>query len=317
MAASPSMTNYPNGFAYGINIRGMPVNNAYSGRVWWLDSVTGADGNPGTHIRPFATLQRAINQARANKGDIIMVRAGHAETISTATALALATAGVSIIGNGINGQRPTFTLDTATTATIGIQAANISFTNCLFVANFAAIASLFTLTNAPGFTLLNCEFRDTTSVLNFVAIVTTDTTSNHANDLAIQGCNFNGLGATANTTMISMLGTNARVTVQGNYMSSAATTDGGAMIIATGKVVTGLQMTDNYYNLKGSASSTGGILITTDGSTNSGVLTRNNAQSLDATTPILVTASSGFVFGLNYYTHTADKSGYLLPAADS
>jgi len=58
-------------------------------------------------------------------------------------------------------------------------------------------------------------------------------------------------------------------------------------------------------------------LVSTDGSTNTGYVDGNKTQALDATTPILATASSGLVFGLNYYTHTADKSGYLVPAADS
>lgn len=274
------------------------------------------------HFRFYNTLALAVAAAQASR-DTIYVMAGHTETISSATALSLSVAGIQVVGMGVGSQRPTFTLDTATTATINITAANVSFKNCIFVANFAAIAAVFTLTTATDFKVDQCEFRDTSAILNFVNIVTTSTTSNQADGLTIRGCKRLGLGATSNTTIVNMLGTNDRVSIgmpgmdSGNFFTHKATTDGGLMIIATGKVVTNLIARNNVCLFTGASGSTGGVLITTNGSTNSGFLSENNVQALDATTPILITASSGFVFGLNYYTHTADKSGYLVPAIDS
>ena len=81
-----------------------------------------------------------------------------------------------------------------------------------------------------------------------------------------------------------------------------------------------LIVTSPFSNPKFTAGATGntaGILVTTNGTTNSGVICRNFAQSLDATSEILATASSGFIFFNNYYSGAADKSGYLLPAADA
>lgn len=267
-------------------------------------------------LRFFSTLALALASAQANR-DTIYVMPGHTETISSATALSIATAGVTIVGVGRGSLRPTFTLDTATTATINVTAANVRFENCIFVANFAAIAAVFTLTNAPDFNVDTCEFRDTSAILNFVNVVTTSTTSNQADGLSITSSKRIGLGATSNTTIVNMLGTNDRVTIANNYFAHAATTQGALMIIATGKVVTNAVIDSNGINLVGSSAATAGIIITTNGSTNSGFIQNNRITSLDATTEILVTASSGFVFFNNWYTAVADKSGYLLPAADA
>ena len=264
------------------------------------------------------TLLGAIGACNANAGDQILVCAGFTGNISSATALAINKAGIRLIGLGVGNNRPIITVDTGATSTIVVSAANVLIQNFIFVANFAAIASLFTLTTAKDFQLLNCEFRDTSSVLNFDAIVTTDTTSNDADGLTIQGCMRIGAGADSNTTIISMLGTNDRLYVQGNYFAHAATTTGGLMIIATGKIVTNARILDNICNFVASSGANTGLLITTNGSTNSGIVGGNFVQALDATSPILVTASSGFIYSKpNWYTHTADKSGYALPPADS
>lgn len=307
-------------FPSGISSFGMPVIGAGpfipQAGVAFLSSVTGGDGNDGLSLAtPKATLAAAITAVGAN--GTIFVGPGHAETISSATALTLSTAGITVYGLGLGALRPTFTLDSLTTATINITAAEVSFVNCLFKANLAAIVALFTLTTAVDFGLYFCEFRDNSSILNFVNIVDTDATTNHADGLTISACKRFGAGATANTCIVKMDGTNDRLTIKDSYFTHAATTQAGLMPIATGKVVTNAEIAGNTVNLVGSSGATTGILITTDGTTNSGVLSRNLVQSLDATTEILVTASSGFVFFNNYYSGAADKSGYLLPAADA
>lgn len=273
--------------------------------------------DPDGIARLYTTIQAASTACTASANDLIIVCPGHTETVSSSTALSLATAGVTIRGIGYGGLRPTITLDTANTATINVTANNVRIENMIFVANFLAIASCFTLTTATDFQLLNCEFRDTSSVLNFVAIVDTDATSNHADGLVIQGCKRIGAGATTNTTIVKMDGTNNRLQVKGNYFNHAAVTAAGLMIIATGKVVTNMEIVGNVILLVGATNLTTGILITTDGSTNSGYLQGNAIQGLDDTTPILVTAASGLRFYDNKYSSNAGASGFLLPALDS
>lgn len=319
------ISSFPNGFANGLSVRGMPINIAYPGKVFFLNNssvlapngVGGSDSNLGTYKAPFSTLSGALSACTANRGDIIMVMPGHAESIVTSSTLTVSKAGVAIVGLGVGALRPTFTYITNTTATINVTAANVSFINCLFVANLAAVVAAFTTTTAKGFVLSDCEFRDSASNLNFKLIVDTNTTSNDTDGLTIEKCKFNGLGATSGSALVQMDGTNARITIKDNYIKHAATSTAGVMPIATGKLVTFLDMRNNIIDLVGAAAATTGIIITTNGSTNSGVIQGNYITSLDDTTEILVTAASGFMLTGNYYSSDRDKSGYLLPAADA
>jgi len=155
-----SPTNYPQGFANGLSVRGVPLLQAQPGVVFWLNNSNnpllsnqhgGSDGNRGTYLDPFATLNHAIASCQPGRGDIIMVGSGHYETVSSATATALQVSGVAIVGLGAGPFRPTFSFDTATTSTIVVGGAGISIQNCLFVGNFLSIASAFTGT-AVSFT---------------------------------------------------------------------------------------------------------------------------------------------------------------------
>lgn len=271
------------------------------------------DGVPRFH----STIAGALSRCTANAGDMIVVLPGHTETISSATGLQLNVAGVNIFGLGRGSNRPTLTLDTATTATIAVSAANIKLDGFIYVANYADIVSLFTLANAPDFSISNYEVRDTASNKNFLAIIDTDATSNHADGIEMLDGKVFGLGTTSNTCIVKMDGTNTRMNVRGNYFAHAATSGAGFMPIATGKVLTNMLLIDNAFNFVGAAGLTVGTLITTDQTTNSGLLNKNVIFDLDTTSEILVTASSGFKFGINYSSAVADKSGYIVPAQDA
>jgi hypothetical protein len=317
-------TNFPQGFAAGLSVRGMPLLQAQPGQVFFVNNSTtlnpqqraGSDNNRGTFLDPFATLANAISVATAARGDIIVIGAGHAETISTATALNLSTSGVAIIGLGSGSLRPTFTLDTATTSTITVSAANVSIQNCVFVANFLNIAALFTLTTAKDFAVDRCEFRDTSSVLNFLTLFTTNTTANAADGFSLTNSKALLLASSGVVNLLAANGTMNRVLIDGNDYLSTTTGAGAIIPIAAGKIITGLRLTNNLFNVVNAAGTATGYLITTNGSTNTGFIHGNYDHALP-TTPLLVTASSGFVYGTNYHSDTADLSGYLLPAADS
>lgn len=269
-------------------------------------------------LRLYTTIALAMAQCTANAEDIIYVLPGHTETVSSATTYAWNVAGVKIIGLGRGSLRPTLTVDTGATSTINISAANIGLKNCIIVANFADIASAITTTTAQELTLEDVEFRDTDSTHNFLRIIDTDATSNHTDGLTLTRVRRIGAGATTATTIIKMDGTNDRLTVKGCYFAHLNVDDGGLfMIIATGKIVTNVDIEYNIFNFLDVSSATAGILITTNGSTNSGVIANNYIKHLDTTTEILVTASSGFIFFQNFATAVADKSGYILPPVDS
>lgn len=319
------MSNFPHGFANGVTIRGLPLTMVNPGKVVWVNnsgvlpdgSRSPSNGNTGSYLQALSTINSAVGKCTANRGDVIAVMPGHAETISNATTLLLNKAGVTIIGLGTGTKRPTLTFDTATTASIPVSADNIAIMNCVFKANFAAVVAPFTLTTAAHFALYNCEFRDISAILNFKYVVNVGATSNAADGLQIETCKRVGAGATSGTALVNMAGTNDRIVIRNNYVAHLAVTDAGLMPIATGKVVTNAIIDSNVLNFVGATSATTGTLITTDGTTNSGVICKNLIKSLDDTSPILVTASSGFIFSQNFYQANADKSGFLLPALDT
>lgn len=325
------LSKYPNGFADGVTIRGMPINIMYPGDVYWLNNsayladggIAGSDGNKGTYQQPFRTLSGALTAMAAvqtpGRGDILMVMPNHAETISSATALTVSMANVAIVGIGNGAVRPTFTLDTANTATINVTANNVSFINCRFIANFLAIANVFTLTTAKDFAVSGCEVKDTSAILNFAGVVKLSTTDNAADGLLIENNRIVSSHASNAYSIVTASGSADNVVIQGNDIRAVTTSAVASIIpIAAGKIVTNLKLVGNNINTKGATGTTTGLLITTNQSTNSGVIANNNIQNLaTGTTEILVTASSGYCFFNNYYARSADKSGFLLPAADT
>lgn len=275
----------------------------------------GQDGDGGNRIFPSIVAAIADANVVSGRGDVLLVLPGHTETISSATALTMSKAAIVVLGLGFGATRPTITLDTANTATINVTAAQVVFQNCVFVANFLAIAACFTLTTAKDFQLLNCEFRDTSSVLNFLNIVTTAATSNAADGLNISGCNMFLLATSGAVTLLSALGTNDRVMVSGNYYSTPTTNAGAVIPIAAGKILTNFRLIGNLFNLVNATGTATGYIITTNGSTNTGFIDGNRDHALP-TTPLFCTASSGFVYGANLHSDQADLQGYLVPAAD-
>jgi hypothetical protein len=329
IGASPFMSNFPGGFANGISLRGIPLAQTHPGKVFWLSNSSvvapggnaGADGNPGTFQNPMATLAGVLGKVTAGRGDIIFVKPGHAENISSATALNMSASGVAVIGLGMGFLRPTFTLDTANTSTITVSANDVSFQNCIFVANFLNIASLFTLTTAKGFVLDNCQVKDTSSILNFLAVITTSATSN-ANDYLTVTRNNVFLQATSGACpFVSILGSHNFISITDNSFQAATTNAGAFFPIATTKVVQNLQLLRNLLQGVNAAATATGIVITTDQTTHTGYIHDNTMFTLANTTlasSLLVTAGSGIRFGTNRYCRAADKSAVTsLPALDT
>lgn len=322
----PTLNN-PLGESFFQNLLGnVTFNNPTTGRTFFVakSSITNGpeiqatygsvfypDGTPAL----YTTLTLALASCLASRGDTIIIAPGHTETVSSSTALSIAKAGVTIVGLGLGSMRPAFTLDTANTATINVTANNVRISNVVFIANFLAIASLFTLTTAADFQLISCEVRDTSSILNFLAMVTTDTTSNDADGLTIQGCKFNLLATSGAVLLASALGTNDRWMIASNFYKSATTGTGAVIPIAAGKILTNFYLLNNYFNVVNATGTATGYIFTTNGSTNTGFIDGNKDHALP-TTPLFGTASSGFVYGLNYHSDQADLQGYLVPGAD-
>lgn len=319
------ISNFPNGFNNGVTVRGSPIVLTNPGRIFWLNNNTtgllvgqrnGSDGNNGTFLSPFATLNYAISQCAANRGDIVMVAPGHAETVSTATALAFSTAGVAVVGLGQGSNRPKFTLDTANTATIPVTAANMSIQNCQIFANFLSIAAAFTCTAATDFAIENCYFRDTSSVLNFLTIVATAAGANACDGLTFNNNTVINLGVTSNNTTINAGGTIDRLTAIGNYMNWAVQNDKPILIDVTTGILTNA-IIQNNLGYRPNTTTAGGSLIKCGGTTSTGIVSGNRVQTLTTTTDLLFTTTIGLAAFENRVTGVVGATGFVIPAVDS
>ena len=140
-------SHYPNGFKNGVTVRGVPLVTTNPGKVFWVNSTTvrlgddsgvvgGEDSTSsqsGTFQRPFATIDHAINQCVAARGDVIFVMPGYTETIPLATTLVPDVSGVAIIGLGSGTLRPTLSLS-AVASSIILSGENVVFQNFLLLA---------------------------------------------------------------------------------------------------------------------------------------------------------------------------------------
>ena len=113
-------TNFQNGVAsYGIPVLGsgsIPFPSS-GGTTWFVSSVSGSNGFPGSYTRPFATLAFASTYSNVTSGDVIVVLQGHTETVSTDGGITIPS-GVRVYGQGNQDGRPLFTFGTAVNASI-------------------------------------------------------------------------------------------------------------------------------------------------------------------------------------------------------
>ena len=177
--------------------RGAPYLNTSplmtSGRVWFVHSggSNNQAGDDGT--RPYATLAYALTKVRANRGDYIIVMPGHTETISTA--LAVSTAGVSIIGLGVGYSRPQFTSSGA------IDLVSVTGANCVLEnLRFTGAASCTALLDiaAAGLTVRNCVFEHGAAPLNAITV--------GADRFQVLDCYFQGIANGPDTAFFFEVG---------------------------------------------------------------------------------------------------------------
>jgi len=277
-----------------------------------IKAIYGNNYPDGTAVM-YTTLALALASCVASRGDLVIALPGHAENISSATALGFSIAGVTIVGIGNGSLKPTFTLDTAATSKIAVSAANVTVRGVKFVANFADIATVFLLTTAQGFTVDQCEFLDTSSILNFLAVITT-TVSVVADNLTFTGNKVILLGTTAATTPIKIVGTHNRLVISDNYFNEGALSNTSAVLAHAALVVTNLEMYRNVVFRPSADTATGALLVTTSSTTNTGMIVDNKCFASDVAAALLVTAGSIYGMVNNLYIGDADASAYVLPA---
>ena len=315
-------SNFPGGFN-NVTIRGVPITQSHPGQVYWVSNATptlpgqigGSDGNPGTFNAPFSTLEFAITSCTANRGDIIFIKPGHAETISSATALAFDVAGVAIVGLGAGTKRPTFTLGTAATTTIAVSADNVSISNCRFIGNFLSITACFTVAAAAYFTIDNCSFTDTSAILGFLSAVKT-TVSTNSDFLQVSNCFIKSDATTKSVAPIVVLNTMTGLTLTDNVVIQTVAQNNVSQFLShAALVMTAALITGNKIYSVNTDSATGAVLVTTSATTGSGIIQGNVVRGLDVAGALMITAAA-VQYGLfnNLYIGDVGFSGFVLPA---
>jgi hypothetical protein len=237
------------------NESGVPA----GGDVFYVDGNSGNAANSGASGQgdswdlPYSTVNYAISQCSNDAGNVIMVAADHTETIADTSPLnasgsvtdefCVDKSGVTIIGLGENTRRPTFTLASATDATIDVRASNCTLANLIFYNNIADnVAMLDAQTTADGLTLENCKFHESGSSAE--AILQVNITAD-CDDVTIRGCHFsNALTNDGGLACIKLEGGSDRLrlidnVIYGDFNEQVIDADTAASteVIVTGNII--------------------------------------------------------------------------------
>jgi hypothetical protein len=165
-----------------------------TGVVYYVDSNNGNDTSAGTTpATAMATLAAALAVATANKGDVIILMPGHAETLTAE--LTVNVEGVSILGLGQGDNRPQITFGTDTAAGLTIASDNVTIRDVIFKNDIDSQVHMFDVTKAY-FVLDHCELWEGSSkqVLDYI-----DFSGADADHCTIRDCQIVSKAAGANS----------------------------------------------------------------------------------------------------------------------
>lgn len=214
-----------------------PFGNVTTGKIYFVDTnnTEAADGGTGASSpdwgtepdKPFNTLDYAIGQCTANKGDVIYVMPGHAETISTTGTLIPDVAGVSIIGLGHTSARPTFSISTTGSHAhaIGITGAGTRIENMIFrAADQTGSSGVGIFVNAADVTITGCRFDHSSTLTYFINTIEVSAGIDRAN---ISNNEFVNFGTTSQSVkcidLRSTGSTQIGTQIVGNYFNGTWT----------------------------------------------------------------------------------------------
>ena len=294
------MSNFPNGFANGVTIRGVPVDIPNPGEVFWVNNsgvlakggIGGSNGNDGSYRKPFSTLDFAVGKCTANRGDVIYVMPGHSETFTAADGVDFDVAGITVIGLGRGSKQPQFKFNHAN-ATIAVGADDVGIYGLRFTATITAVViGLSVETLATDLVVSDCLFDvETTATDEFLITII----------LAV-GCDRftiensvidQGLGGAA--TGIKLIDLQTGGNIRGNRIVGAYSL---ANIAGITNASLEIYIEENLLFNGGSAAVTAKPVISMNGNT-TGVV-RRNTFFCNVATIVLQSVSAAQAFSENY-----------------
>lgn len=167
-----------------INLNGVFTKLPYPGKVFWVNNSSiipdeGAGGfdtkGGGTYLRPFKTIDFAIGQCLADRGDVIYAMPGHVETVDTDHVI-FDVAGVSCIGLGSGENQARFKMANLTKS-VQINSADVTISNMNFrvdVAGSVVIIGLIINSTSSHALITDCLFDFNLQTDNFGVIISID-----------------------------------------------------------------------------------------------------------------------------------------------
>jgi len=298
------LSSYPSGFGPGVMIGGRPVLADFAGNVYWVNSVTGSNGNKGTRDKPFATIDYAIGRCTASQGDVIYCMPGHTEAV-TVSSIACDVAGVSIIGLGDGSNKPTLTFG-ATDSRINVTAANCKWQNFRWTAGIGdVVTAVLHATAAQNSMYLDIEFR-ASSTFNFINGYTLGAAN------ISDGCRWErNYLRTADAGQLALCVTAAAhndLKFYNNYVVHAAAAAG--LLTAGAAELLGIDVRGNFVQT-GQTDGSVGVLVITTGTASSGSIVGNDMKTADAAANVAIPIASK-VYAAKNYIAGADEVGTVI-----
>lgn len=261
----------------------------YGGTVYWVNSVTGSDAYSGLNPQePLAKIDTAVGKCTANVGDLIVVMAGHNEGITTAGAIDLDVAGITVLGMGSGSLTPTIDFDAAA-ASVVIGADNVRIENIRFRTSAnAVVVGLDVEAGVDYAQIIGCEFGFAeTATDEFAIAIRTGDASNNA---LIEGCKFYAGAQAAAAAIAFVKDTDQTVVRHCEFWGNHST----ACINGTSTASTNLLIEKNLF-YQGSTEPAIELLTAS-----TGVIRDNDIKTNLATMAASIVADGCFLFR-NYY----------------
>jgi len=276
---------------------------------------------PGLRERLNASINTALSQCVAGRGDKIVVLPGHTEThADSGDAWSNVKAGVTVMGLGGVTNRPTVTFNHAN-AQLDIDVANFRIEGMRFKCAGPAGGTALTVANpfnvtAAGFQFVNneCEVGiDADQLCTDMIKLSAD-----ADDCLIQGNYVFGATAAEITSVVTTTGAVDRLKIIGNVMTAAVATaaTGVLLDLDNAAILDNLILNNHLANKTASSKYVIDPHATSTGFVHGNVYYVNDGATGPASLGF-ATFTTTYRFGINHCVTADSASAILCPAADS
>ena len=276
------------------NIIGAPSAAKGTGSVFYVDSGASGGETGLNWTDAVLTLDAGINLCTTNRGDYVLVAAGHTENWTTQAA-DIDLASVTVIGLGVGENAPVFSY-TGASGELAIAADDVAIYNLNFLANVTDVTNAINVeTGAENWIIDGCRFYvETTGTDEFTDAITT--TANCDNG-KVRNCRVE-MGAGGADAFVQNVGCDY-VEITGNIVSGDFAT---ACIQDVTTASIWLFIDDNTF-VNGTVAGTAGlnaVACISLKSDTSAIITDNRLFCNVATPNLAIVAADGFISGNTY-----------------